>query len=154
MSVWFFLILVGGFVGLGLYLSYQATLQASNLFRSLEKKYALFASKVVEDHILRDENQPLDIDKVQEEVLIIIKPELEGILAHINSTTMSGVKVAQKTSYFPNLARISEELYRKRNKDKNQPISQDDRDRFYAACQDAILSDLTQRKINLRLGNI
>ena len=158
MSFWFMIFL--GFLGflgimlLGWYLSYAISLRAKALFRSLDKKYESFIKKSIASSMIGREDYQLDIERLLRDSLLVIKPDIEAIIAHINATDMSGVKLIKASRFFKNAANISEEFYEKRSLNKEQPLDQDDIDRFNMAFKDAIIADLTQRKVDLKLGKI
>ena len=155
MSFWFMLFLgIGGLLLLGLYLSYAASLRAQALFRSLDKKYESFVRKSITSEMVGQEDYRIDTEKLMEETLLVIKPDIEAIIAHINATDVSDVRVKRASKFFKNAARISEEFYEKRNKNKRNSLTQNDINRFNLAFKDAIIADLTQRKVDLKLGKI
>lgn len=155
MSFWGIILVVFlGFMGLGFYLSYSASLKARTLFRSLDKKYEDFVQKSISSGIIESDSYQLDMQALMADIMLVIKPEIDAILAHINTTDVSDVRIKGGSRFFKNVAQISEELYEKRNKNKDIPVSDQDKARFLEAFKDAVVADLTQRKVDLRLGRL
>ena len=155
MSFWF-MIFLGflGFILLGWYFGYTTSLRAKALFRSLDKKYERFIKRSIASSIIDREDYQLDIEQLLRDSLLVIKPDIDVIIAHINANKMSGVKLIRASRFFKNVTNISEELYEKRSLNKEQRLDQDDIDRFNMAFKDAVIADLTQRKVDLKLGKI
>lgn len=88
-----------------------------------------------------------------EEAFVILKPDIDALIGQINSTSLSDVKIAYEPRYFKNLAFISEALFEKRRK-TGEHLSERDEAKLYAAVKEAMLSDLKERALNWKIGNL
>jgi hypothetical protein len=152
-----YLYIIGGiFLGLmtlGFYLSFVAGKKTALLLKSIDEKYEDFVVNYIANNIVEQNKFDLDKDELAHSALVVIKPEIEGIIAHINSTSSTDVPINYNSKYFKNIASIARTLFDKRHKTQHE-VSQADEHKLYTAFQDAIEADLTRRLLNLKVGNV
>jgi hypothetical protein len=152
-----YLYIVGGiFLGLmtlGFYLSFVAGKKTALLLKAIDEKYEDFVLNYIANNIVEQNNFDLDKYELVHTVLVVIKPEIESIIAHINSTSSTDVPIKYNSKYFKNIAPIARTLFDKRHKTQHE-VSQMDENKLYTAFQDAIEADLTRRLLNIKAGNI
>ena len=153
MSFWIIIVgSIGFFLAIGVYMSNQAGKKAAGIIRRIDQKYDDYINKYLSYSITHGEDQDIDHQELCDKLLVVLKPEVESLVAHMNTTDISGVKISYKSPYFQNVARISEELFEKRNKYKDTPLNKEDSKKLYTALVDAIEADLTQKLLNLKTG--
>jgi hypothetical protein len=82
-----------------------------------------------------------------------LKPEVDALIGSINSTHRGDGKILTQPRFFRNVAAIAEALFEKRRQ-RGDAISERDEEKLYAAVKEAILSDLKERALNWKIGNI
>ncbi|MCU0448073.1 MAG: hypothetical protein MUE85_24495 [Microscillaceae bacterium] len=142
-----------GLLALGFYLSFAAGKQASLILKAIDEKYEDFVNNYIANNIVEQNKFEIDKEELAHTVLIVIKPEIESIIAHINATSSTDVPISYQSKYFKNIASIARTLFDKRHKTQHE-ISPTDESKLYAAFQDAIDADLTRRLVGLKAGNI
>lgn len=157
MSFWMYILLsvvvltIIAAVG-GSRLSKKAAKQAGKLFQAADERYEQFIEKRLTISILKKNDFNIDTKKIIQEVRIILKPEIDGIIAHINATTnASSVKIEYESRYFGNAVRLAEELFNKTN-DSNSAMDKKDEEEMSAAFEHAIEADLARRILDLQTG--
>ncbi len=136
----------------GTRLSGRAGAAAKVLVQSADEKYEEFIQKYIVNMIVEHQKFDIDIHKLSHKAMVILKPEIDALIGHINSTSYSAVKLKYISKYFKNAVSISESYFEKRNKNKQLLLSQNDREMLYEAFLDAIKSDLTSRLLDLDDG--
>lgn len=122
-----------------------------NLIQKIEKSYESFVERQIANNILKNDSIEINVQKITETAMTILKPNIDALIGHINATTYSTVEVEYDAGYFDNAVSLSSEMFAKTGK-SNEPMSKDDEAEFYAAFRDAIKSDLTRRMLNLESG--
>jgi hypothetical protein len=152
------LLIIGGVIvalaGLGHYFSRVAGRKAGDLLKGIDQKYEEFVNQYITHNIVNQDNFEIDKEELAHNALLVIKPEIESIIAHINANDYSDVPVKYNSKYFKNIARLAESLFEKRHKTHAIAISEIDEQKLYVAFQDAIVADLTQRMLYLKNGTM
>lgn len=157
MNIWILLIIillvaVAIFAYFGNRESNKAGQEAAILMQQIENKYNDFIERKIMNRILTYSNFDLNQSKIVEEALILLKPDIEGIISHINSTTYSSAKVEFIARYFTNIPPLINEMFIKSTKNPNNRLTKDDENEFYRAIEDSIKSDLLMRSTELKDG--
>jgi hypothetical protein len=160
------LALGGILVYVGNKVSKNASSAATELLMEMDEHYSNFIEKQRTLLLLEEENgnsQTSDKTSLQltnemlqdfiDEVFIIIKPEVDALVGHINSTQLSDVKMQSQSRFFRNVAHIAEAFYEKR-KQSQTTLSEADEEKLYSAVKDAIRADMKERFVNWKLGNL
>lgn len=156
---WLMIILVGvailaGLVSFGYKLSQKAGKEAQKIIESADERYQDFVEKYLANLVL--EGKEVDLDFKLKEILhhafVVLKPEIDGLIAHINATSLSDVKIKYDSPYFRNVCNVAQMLYEQRHKNNSLLVSDMDKDRLYEAFKDAIRADLMQRMLALKAG--
>ncbi len=93
------------------------------------------------------------INAIIDDILVILKPEIDGLAGKINAGTFTAGKAAEKLRVFRHLAPIAE-AFVERRKSTGEHLSERDEEKLYAAVKDALRADLQERIINWKLGEI
>ncbi|WP_027001057.1 hypothetical protein [Eisenibacter elegans] len=133
----------------GAQLSASAGRRAARTILNLEQQYSSLAEQAINRHILDNNNLELDLETTKAQLLRVLKPQVEALIGHINSTSLSDVRIKTKTPTFRNVAATAEALYDRRNKDKSL-LREEEEERLYKTLATAIEADLSARM--LRLG--
>ena len=151
---WFWIIsIIVGLIGIAQIISIAASQKASKILKKMEKQYediieVLLANQYLEGHILEDD----DHEEAIHNCLKMLKPHIDSLLANINATDASDVKVNFPTKYFANVATFADSLFYKRNKHKDIPLSKEDEEKMYATVRDALSADIMKRTLYLKAG--
>ena len=110
----------------------------------IEDRYAYYIEQKTEQ---ADSKHSLELNKhnIVNEAIIILKPDIEALIAHINATTYNKVKIEYYHGIFKSIAPISEQYFKQSRLHKDKNLSEADEEEFFAAFEDAIRSDLTSR---------
>lgn len=149
--------IVGILAALGFRLSAVAGKTAGKLFKVLDHKYENFTEKLIAAGVVTEGAEKiiqLDKTTMSEDIFTVIKPEVDGLISHINATDLSDVKVKYISKYFKNAVRMCEEFFEKRHQHSSHILNEKDKERFYTAFKEAILADITERMVNLQIGQI
>lgn len=159
------IMLTGAAIYFGDKLSKNAASKATKLLTDMEEHYLTFLDKQKALFLLhsnlpsesREESVIIQMshDQLQstiDELFSILKPEVDALIGHINSTNLSDVKMQSESRFFRNVAHIAESYYEKR-KNSKQPLTERDEEKLYSAVKDAIRADLKERLVNWQLGN-
>jgi hypothetical protein len=167
------LIALSAIIGIAAYfgdkLSKNAASKATELLVGMEEHYLNFLEKQktlfllsAKQH-LQDNTEEISMTAVEltpeqlqttiDELFVIIKPEIDALIGHINATNLSDVKMQSNSRFFRNVAHIAESFYEKR-KNSKEPLTERDEEKMYSAVKDAIRSDLKERIVNWQLGNM
>ncbi|GAB4407194.1 MAG: hypothetical protein OHK0053_33760 [Microscillaceae bacterium] len=125
--------------------------QTEQFFKELDQKYEDYVEKKLNLAVVSQDNQDADLDTMLRQVFTILKPNVDGILAYVNSITYSSIALKHQTRYFKGASTLTQELFRSTGDGK--AMTEADRKRFYESFQDAIRADLTQRLIDLKANN-
>lgn len=127
--------------------------QAAGRLKALEVKYNDYAEKYIRNHLLEVHNLEVDVELLAKDCLQIIKPDLDGLIALINSNTYSIVQIDYTADYFPNLAGLTEDYFRQSQKNKSRRLSPEEEENFRNIALDAIQADLKKRLLDLKIGS-
>jgi hypothetical protein len=97
---------------------------------------------------------PADIQPFIDEVFIMLKPDIDALIAHINATNSAGVRILYKSPYFKSIASLAEALYERRHSTPAAMLSHEEEQKIYAAVRDAIQADMRQRLLNWNVENL
>ncbi|MCP4442311.1 MAG: hypothetical protein GY810_25670 [Aureispira sp.] len=121
---------------------------------ALETKYESYVEKYMTKHVLKDQNLEIDMDLLVIDVMEYLKPDVDGILALINSTIYSSVTLDCESEYFPNIVALSEDYFRQSQKNKSKRLSEEEVANFNNTLQDAVVADLKGRMLRLEMGDL
>lgn len=157
MSPWIIVILalVVGFMifaFMGTKESKKAGEKAGKLLGKIEDKYNDYVDRELTQAVLREEQLSADREKILEELSLVLKPDIEALIAFINSTVYSGARTNYQARYLSNIPHVVNELFEKSRKSKESVLDTEDERRLYEAFRTGIKSDLTQRLNNLESG--
>lgn len=158
MSSSFFIIIlvalaVAGLLILGVTLSARAGRRGKILAKNLDIKYIEFIETTITNTIVDRQDLETELNSITEKAKILLKPEVDSLIAHINATDLSDVHLNYESECFNNVVSLAESFYEKRHK-KKHPLSQEDEKKLYKALEDGIRADLVRRSTKLLSGNL
>lgn len=127
--------------------------QTEFLLREIDHKYENFIHKRLDLAVLKQEDADAIINDMSKKAFVILKPEIDGIMAFINATQYSNISVQPNSKYFKGPASLASAYFRKTSKSKTASLNLQDEAKFREAFIDSIKSDLTQRHLDLKAGN-
>lgn len=150
MPVWLIIVLalVGLFLifwWLGTKESKQAGKKAEKILKNIEQKYDDYLQRKIDHQVLKHENFDLDRDKAFREVMVLLKPDIQSLISLINATIYSDTRTEYQAQYFSNIPHITNEMFEKSTKRKNDSLTKEDEEKIYAAFETAVRSDITNR---------
>ncbi|MEM7106010.1 MAG: hypothetical protein AAF502_22935 [Bacteroidota bacterium] len=127
--------------------------KAADILRNLDDQYESF----IEQKLLiaaKEQEMDLDVETITEEAMLILKPNIEGLLAHMNANkTYGGVNVQYYSRYFKNIVPTVDAYFLKSYQNKSTMFTEREEERFSQAFEGAIISDLKQRLLELKSGS-
>ncbi len=120
-------------------------------FLKLENKYQSFVENYIASHVLDQNNLEINFEALTKDVMIVIQPDLNGILALINATNYTSVDVPAKAVYFPNLLGMIQEFFVQSEKNESKKLSEKETASFFQSAQEAVDSDIKKRLLELRI---
>jgi hypothetical protein len=159
MSFWgiLVLLLIGAFIFfmyIGNKESEKAGKEAGDILSRIENKYDGFIVRKIQNSILQDDTLDFDQDRLFSELMVLLKPDINALISHINSTRYSSVKTIHQAMYFTNLAPLINEMFIKSRKNFSKVLNEDDEAEIFKAFEDIIKADMMQRTIQLKEGFI
>ncbi len=115
----------------------------------IEERYAYYINQKIEQADSSKHSLELNKNNIVNEAIIILKPDIEALIAHINSTVYNNVKIEYYHGIFKSIAPISEQHFKQSRRHKNKKLSEAEEEEFFAAFEDAIRSDLTSRLLEI-----
>lgn len=158
MYSWFLFIIlialaVASLLLLGVGLSARAGKRGKSLAKNLDEKYVEFVEATIANTIVTQKDFDSEIDAITEKAKTLLKPEIDGLIAHINATDLGDVKLNYESSSFNNIVSLAESFYEKRHK-KKHTLSREDEKKLYQALEDGIRADLIRRSTKLLSGEL
>lgn len=126
--------------------------KAANMLRMLDDQYEAYMSQKM---LMAGKDEALELhpEAIMDEAMIILKPNIDGLMAHINANkNYSSVNVDYYSRYFKNAVPTVEAYFQKSYLTKGQLLTEYDEKKFFSAFEDAIKSDLKQRMLELKSG--
>lgn len=118
----------------------------------METKYVKFVENYIAGHILKNNNLIIEADKIIDDAIVVILPDIRGILALVNATVYTSVAVNIESEYFPNLVSLTEEFFNRSQKNKSKRLTTSEEMAYIEAAKEAIAADVQQRLINLNIA--
>jgi len=148
-GVAFVLLLLFIFIIIGTTASRSAGKKAGQILQRLEMKYEEFMDRSLARFIIDDIEKRLDEGKLREDILTLIKPEVEALVALINATEMMDIGIKYQSTYFNNVSVQLENLFDVHYKSKDEPLADEHRQKLIESIVDSINADLIKRKVDL-----
>jgi hypothetical protein len=128
-------------------LTTNAGVRAGEFINTIELRY----DDIVEQRMEQQTEQgaasqlTLDVEQFIEDVFVMVKPELEALLAHINTTDEAQVKVQYTSRFFTNVVALADAYFAWRGKHPEEMLSREQDEKMYTAFKDAMRADVRQR---------
>ena len=122
--------------------------------KAMETKYDSYVDKKITIQVIDNNDLDFEIEVFTQEVMQLLKPDLDGVINLINNAYLSDIHVKYESKYFPNLISLCEEGFQLSQDNKEKKLSENDRALFSSSLQDAISADLQHRLMMLKSGNI
>lgn len=132
----------------------KKALNAGARIKALEMKYESYVEKHIRNHILEAHNLQIDANQLAKDSLTVIRPDLDGLIALINSTTYSSVHIDYIAQYFPNLVSLTEDYFRQSRKNQSKRLTEIEQETFRKTALDAIHADIQKRLLDLKVGDL
>lgn len=128
--------------------------KAGEFLQAIDAKYQHFVEKRIPLNILNSNSIEMNIEDLSRETFTILKPDIDGLITHIEASDIIEPEINYSSKYFKNVEALIYRTYRT-TYNKSQPSPPPyNRDAFYDAFQDAIKADLTDRSIDLKNADI
>lgn len=154
--IWIEILLVVASIGAGFYylgnrLTFNAAKKIGNFIQDLDHSYssALDAKLLVEQTPLNP-----NINRLVEEIFVILKPDIDSLIFYINSISLSDVHSSYSSFYFSNVLSLAESFCTRRHQNSSYYVSEKDEEKMYQAVREAILSDLNKRLIQNKISEL
>ncbi|MEN8118950.1 MAG: hypothetical protein ABFS35_01300 [Bacteroidota bacterium] len=115
----------------------------NNLFKKIDKKYELFLKNQVHNVFLTKENHKVEIEKLADLCMTVIKPQVDGIYALVRLKAKAGSGINFSSKYFEGVIAITEALLIRDT--KAHKLTEKDKKEFYSAFKVNMVSDITER---------
>ena len=154
LSFWWYVIIgFGILLIIGLFVNKQEAKKVNKknylLLSNIDKKYEDFIQKSITASILENNSIEINKESLLNEALIILKPEISGLIASINSVANSQVSINYESPYFNSCVAVIQSFYTKRAKDKIA-LNDSEKESIFSTFKDAINSDISHRILDLK----
>lgn len=153
-----FMIILFLFIGTGLFLFWYlkqikiAKRQTISILQKLEAKYQQIIQQRMTLLVLEDKDMESEQAAIEEEVLTILQPEVEALLAHVNTLDVKDSALGYNSSVFSNLPRLTEDFLEQRQKNPSLKLGQNHQDQVIQALNSGMKADFAQRVLNWKTG--
>ncbi len=131
----------------------KTTKKIKKYLTALEDKYEDFIEKRLTLSILKKDTFDVDVDDILRQSIVIMKPEIEGILSDINATDLSTITVNANLKYFSNAVSLVNSLFQKSRAAEDKQLSPEDEESLYECVKDAIRADIAKRVLDFKTRN-
>jgi len=115
----------------------------NNLFKKIDKKYELFLKKQANNVFLSKENHKVEIEKIADLCMTVIKPQIDGVYALVRLKAKPDGGINFSSKYFEGVIAITEALLIRDT--KVHKLTEKDKKEFYNAFKVNMISDITDR---------
>ena len=115
----------------------------NSLFKKIDKKYGLFLKKQVHNVFLTKENHKIEIEKLADLCMTVIKPQIDGVYALIRLKAKPDGGINYSSKYFESAVAITEALLIRDI--KTHKLTEKEKKDFYGIFRINIVSDITER---------
>lgn len=155
--LWLEIVLFGsaalaGIIYVGGRLSTNSGKRASEFIQTAEQKYSSAIEQQLSLLAMNDE-QP-NVEQIIADTFVMLKPEIDGLLAYINSVNYSDVKISYQAHFFKNAAMLAESYFTWRHNNGKLMLTNGDDEKMYTLFKDAMKADIQQRLLSLKLGRL
>lgn len=119
--------------------------QAAKIIESLDRKYENFVEARKAFLVASQQS----VENFIEDVMKIIKPEIEALVRHVNQSIYTGVRIPYVSTYFKNVVLLAESLYELK---KHKNLREEYIRKFLDSCRESIESDLRRRLGLMQMG--
>lgn len=140
------------FLALGFSLSHRAAKKAGKLIKEIEDKYVLFIISRFSYQVVQADNLEVDQQKIGEEAMAILKPQIDGLISHINATDMGSVRTSVDSKIFPNLISLTNQFFETSKASEDGKLGKQEEAEVYQAVREAIQADITHKSLKLEMG--
>ena len=113
------------------------------LFKRIDKKYESFLKKKVHNIFLTKENYKIEIEKLADLSITVLKPQIDGIYALVRLKAKPDGGLNFSSKYFEGVIAITEALLIRDT--KAYKLTEKDKNEFYNAFKINIISDIAER---------
>jgi hypothetical protein len=153
----YFIIVVLLIVAIALYFSNKdskkAGEQATVLLAEIDNRYDNFIRKSINSVILKNNNFNVDQDELSRQAMEYLKPYIDALIFHINTTLYTSVEVNYESPYFQNATSLTKQMFVVSQQNKSKKLTRQEESEIYQAFADGIKSDLISRLLDLKSGD-
>jgi hypothetical protein len=129
-------------------LTTNAGIRAGEFINTIDLRYEDVVEQRIEAHGIAPETA-IDTESWIEDLFVMMKPDIDALLAHINATDDTAVKVQYTSRFFNNAVGLSDAFFAWRSRHPEQMLSGEQEQKMYTAFKDAMRADLRQRLLAL-----
>ncbi len=138
----------------GLIMNYNsaktASKKAAQLLQIIDKKYVEFINKRISMSIISNDSVDFDTDSIIAETLVLLKPDIEGLIGLINSTSVSNINIQYLSEHFQSLTTITDSMFTASYRSKDKKLAKAEEQDYLQAFKDSIAADLSRRILDLK----
>ena len=113
------------------------------LFKKIDKKYEQYLKKQVHNVFLTKENYKVEVEKLADLCMTVIKPQIDGIYALVRLKAKPDGGINFSSKYFEGVIALTEALLIRDT--KAYKLTENDKKEFYNAFKVNMISDITER---------
>ncbi|MEZ4772080.1 MAG: hypothetical protein R3D00_02780 [Bacteroidia bacterium] len=118
-----------------------------NQFQEIESMYESLVKKRLSLSILEDRNPEKEKKAIAEEVMAILRPEIQLLIAHIQTQVVPDAKLGYSPRYFRLAKSLAENMVQRGS---GQEISLSEIEGFFKAFEEGVQADISRRIIDLK----
>lgn len=126
----------------------------NRMFSELDQAYIAYVEGTVTLNVLKNESLQMDSARLTEDILAVLKPSIDGLLALIKSSGAPSAHVTHQSLAFSGSIAVAESLVGRLKKNKSKKLSSADELEFMQSFKDAIMADLKKRELSLQTGSV
>lgn len=132
--------------------SRRARKKATLLLQDIDRKYADYLQRRLTLAAIEDKDIASELVDIQEQGMIILRPEIDGLVAYINATSSPFVTLTYRSPFFSNAVALVEELFAASRQNVSKVLSDDQIERLRGSFSSGIEADIASRILSYKTG--
>lgn len=141
------------FVLIGMSFASKIGKKSGKVIQAMDQKYDNYIKKVITIQVLKKDEET-DLTDLIEDLIVILRPEIEALVSLVNTNDMSDVKVKYESTYFRNIVTLLESFFHNLNIPKHRTLTDQEIEQLYNQVRQALRADFEIREIDLKMGKI